>query len=317
MALERSARAGTDITLRAKIFDDLGETAEASGLLVYLFEPGVDSVDTALALDSGTPTYWDEGIFEFAYSIPPAGPDGLWTDKWFATLDEMTISGTFIFEVSASGQLVSIGNQLHINNIVDVTVPSGIMATDGSILEEPYSFSFMTTISPAYTDANKLLLEVGGALRGIQDDTIYMAILEASLEANLLTFRQTNLNGDFYLHARREWTTCRAAASLATNARAQAGMKRKKLGDLEVEYDLSAVNDLLDRVAACLARWEPQLMSGGYAKQVAVGFIKGELDPDRPHTGRAWSSRGEIPAANNKSLAAGHRRWKKGFRSNW
>jgi hypothetical protein len=324
MALRRSARAGEEITLRAEIFDDLGDAVQASGVLIYLFEPDAETTDLSNAVDAGSPTYWDEGIFEYEYTIPGTGPDGIWYDIWYATLNGQTLSGIFEFEVSASGVILPLEGQLDSNYVVSVTLPSGIAASDGSYLEDPYSFSFLTVVSPGYTNSSKVLLEVGGLLSGITEDTIYEAILEASLEANQLTFRQTDQNTEFYRHARREWTTCRAAAALVTNVRAQFNVKRKRLGDFEVEYDPRAFEDLLNRIAACLDRWEPQLIAGGYAKQTPVMFIKGELDPDRVEVGRLWAGRDDtdfrsehIPAANKRIDSNSKRRWKRGFKRNW
>ena len=319
MSLRRSTRAGTTVTLRARMFDDLGDAAQASGVAIRIYEP--DSTDP---YEIGTPSYWDEGIFEYDFAVPHMGPDGVWSDLWFATLNGQVISGVFSFEVSASGIIESLAGQLNSNNFVDVTLASGIAATDGALLQADYEFSFLTEITPAYSDATKVQLEVGAILGSLEDDTIYLAILEASLEANQLNFNKSNLNNDFFLHARREWTTCRAAASLAINERAKMLAKSKKLGDFSVEYDPNALDDLLERIAACLARWEPQLMAGGYAKQTPSMVIKGELDPDRPRTGRSWISNRDgtwisrrVPAANSKSRKATQRRWKKGFGSPW
>lgn len=319
MSLRRSARAGTTVTLRARMFDDLGDTAQASGVAVRIYEP--DAIDPC---EIGSPTYWAEGIFEYDFAIPDIGPGGLYTDLWTAQLNGQTLSGVFTFEVSASGSAYALDGQLHQNNFVEIAIASGILASDGGVLGEDYEFSFLTEISPQYTDLNKVQLEVGAAIPDLEDDAIYTAILEASLEADQLTFRKISQNNDFFLHARREWSTCRAAATLATNARACMRVTSKKLGDFSVNYNMHALDDLLDRIASCLERWEPQLMAGGYAKQTPSMLIKGELDPDRPSIGRSWISNREgdymsrrIPAGNCKSKQSGQRRWKKGFRSSW
>lgn len=319
MSLRRSARAGTTITLRARMFDDLGDAVQASGVAVRIYEP--DVTDPCVV---GIPTYWDEGIFEYDWDIPDEGPGGIYTDIWTAQLNGQTLSGVFEFEVSASGDAYALEGQLHQNNFVNVIVASGICASDGGLLEEEYDFSFLTEVYPQYTDLNKVQLEVGAAIPNLEDDAIYIAILEASLEADQLTFRKVLQNSDFFTHARREWTTCRAAATLATNVRAGMFVLNKKLGDFSVSYNAHALDDLLDRIAACLERWEPQLMAGGYAKQVPSMFVKGELDPDRPFIGRSWVSNKSgdylsrrMPAANSKTKSTTQRRWKKGFRSGW
>lgn len=324
MALRRSARAGTSIVLRARFDDDLEEPAQASGVMTYIFEPDEDCTDLGNAIESGVPTYWDKGIFEYTYTIPGNGPDGIWTDVWRGTLNGQVLEGTFNFEVSASGIISEVPGQLHENNIVEITVHSGILAIDTSSLQEDYIFSFMTEINPAYTNATKVRLEAGAAFPNLEDDVLYLAILEASLEANALTFNTTYQNSNFFYHARREWTTCKAAAILATNARASSGVSRKSLGDFAVQYDLRAVEDLLNRIAACLKRWETQLNAGGYGTMTPVTFIKGELDLDRPQFGRLWRSTENggttrrIPAANTREQdSTSSRRWLKGFTGRW
>ena len=318
MALRRSIRAGNEITLRARMTDDLGDAALASGVQINLYKP-----EDEIPFVTGSPTYWDEGIFEFSYTVPEDGPDGLWSDEWLAELNGETLSGLFTFEVSASGDILPLDGQLNFNNILDITIPSGIMATDGSVLEEDYEFTFSTSISPGYTDANKVMLEVGGVLGDLTEDIVYMAILEASLEADALTFSKIDQNTELYRHARREWTTCKAGAIIGSNVRSKFYAKAKRLGDLEVEYDPYALDDLLDRIVSCLDRWEPQLQTGGYATQTPVGVIKGEHDPDRPSIGRGWFSEGtdavsrRIPAANTKLKPRNKRRWAKGFKNRW
>ncbi|MBD3268458.1 hypothetical protein GF373_17460 [bacterium] len=319
MALDRSIRAGETINLRSRILDDLGDSAQASGVLITIYKP-----DETSPFEVGSPVYWTDGIFEYSFTTPTDGPDGVWTDVWTAELNGQSLRSEFSFEVSASGVITSLDDQLYKNNIVTVTIDSGILSSDGSSMEEDYEFSFLTEITPAYTDSSKVELEVGSVLTDVEDDTIYLAILEASLEANALNFQKTNLNSDFFKHARREWTTCRAAAVLATNARAKIINTRKTLGDFTVEYDPNALSDLLDRIVSCLHRWEPQLTSGGYATQTPVGTIKGEYDYDRPMIGRSWVSNSEgtyisrrVPAANSKMKNDNSRRWKKGYKGRW
>ena len=325
MALRRSARGGTTINLRARMLDDLGDDVQASGVQIYLFDSSQEpdeegQYDTLSAIHTGLPSCWEDGIFEYQYDVPENGPDGIWHDVWQGMINGQQLEESFSFEVSASGAINSLPGQFNNNNIVEVIVPSGIQAIDGSELGSEYSFTFMTTIVPAYTSPGKVMLEAGGAFPNATDEMLYVAILEASIEAEMLTFAKSNLNSSFYKHARREWATCRAAAALATNIRSMTNVKSKKLGDFSVQYDTDAANDLMDRVSACLDRWEKQLNSGGYATQTPGGVIKGETDPDRPKTGRMWRSTDEgnvtrrIPVANSKTRESGSRRWEKGYK---
>jgi hypothetical protein len=89
------------------------------------------------------------------------------------------------------------------------------------------------------------------------------------------------------------------------------------LGDFAVEYDTLGVENMLNKLRACIERWETQLNSGGRATQKATGVVKGELDPDRPAVGRMWESSApfnRIPIGNAKVKFKNRRRWKKSGR---
>jgi len=208
---------------------------------------------------------------------------------------------------------------IYANNIVLVELASGIEASDGTNLDGAYDFEFLTSISPAYTSVRKIRLEIGGYIRNLTDYTIQFANLEASIEADVLNFTDST-DGDMFRHARRQYTTCLAAAMLAGNL-GNRSLKTKTLGDLHVEYDTQGINDLNRKLDACLARWEPQLLGGGTARANAAPqmVIKGDLDPDRPIASRSWHSTQEgvsrrIPAANERVRYNTQRRYLRSFR---
>lgn len=325
--MSRSTIAGQEIRLKARFKDDLGEGAQASGIWLHIFQPSTPvMVDGSTSyLTTNDIEYMGEGVYQYGFSPPDCVPEGTWTDLWSGVLNCQLVSGEFTFEVYGGGDLEEIGGQLHQNNLVEVVLSSGIMATDGSYLSAGYSFEFLTTTSPAYTSIRKVKLEVGGFINELPDLTIQMAILEASLEADQLDFASQNSyaskNTALYEHARREWTTCKVALGLIDNLTTH-GLKSKTLGDLHVEYDTNAVFKTMQRIVACLEKWEPQLISGGLAKasQQPRRVVKGEYDPDRPKTGRLWedtdsSYSDPFPAANTEKRRTGHQRYKNIFKS--
>lgn len=322
----RAVRAGETIRLRTRFKDDLGDPAEASSVYIHIFEPEEENFELADAyLVSGVPTYLGEGIFEYEFAVPGTGPDGIWYDAWQGELTGQTLTAIMEFEVSASGLIIELPEtQLYQNDVVGVTVVSGIQATDGTTLDSEYEFEFMTTTSPAYTNIRKVLLRTGSFLTGIEYDVIQTAILEASIEANALTFSRTYTNLNVFRHARREFVTCLASSMLLNNL-ASGSLKAKTLGDLHVEYDTGGLSNALQGLEDCLSRWEPQLMTGGGAKanRNPKMVIKGEYDPDRPALSRIWQSTDEgtisrrIPAANTKELPTGKRRHLRTYRKRW
>ena len=149
----------------------------------------------------------------------------------------------------------------------------------------------MTTISPAYTSVRKVRLEVGGFIKNVPDYTLQTAILEGSIEADILTFQTSDINTSLYEHARREYVTCLAASSLLNNI-SSGSLRSKTLGDLSVWYNPDALKDAMGRALDCLDKWEAQVIAGGYARAGTnpARVIKGELDPDRITPGRLWES---------------------------
>lgn len=319
--MTRSVIAGQKINLRTRFRDDLTEPALASGVVLYIFDPDADSpLDTGSAYMSvSNPVYIGEGIYEYGFNVPDDADEGTWSDLWYGTLNSQLLSGEFNFLVYSVGEAVELGSQLNNNNIIEVILESGIQSIDGTYLDDGYTFEFLTTISPSYTDTRKVRLEIGSHLQELRDYTIQLVILEASLEADQLSFYETR-NSGFFEHARREWTTCKAALTLLDNVSSH-GLRSKSLDNLRVEYDPSIIMKTLSRLMACQERWEAQLIAGGYAKanNQPRSVVKGEYDPDRPTVGRMWSPTDgtlsdKVPAANTKDKNTSSRRWDNIFR---
>lgn len=316
----RSVRAGETIKLRARFKDDLQQATEATDVFVHIFEPDEDTSNLANAfVVSGIPTYLGQGIFEYEFMTPACDSGGTWHDVWEGELACQDINAEFAFSVVDTGSFAALPCQLYDNDLVEVILPSGIMALDGSDLESPYSFEFMVTTSPSYTNVRKVRLEIGGFLGNIQDDTIQTAILEASLEADVLTFTTSVTNNNLFLHARREYTTCLASSMLLNNL-GNLQLKSKTLADLSVSYDTNGIRDMLGKIQGCLEKWMPQLTSGGGARAASqpVMVVKGAFDPDRPAVGRLWESENNgfvigspTPAANIKLRNQNQRRYLK------
>jgi hypothetical protein len=312
----RSTRAGEIIRLRARFRDDLGDPADAGSVYVHIFEPDKDTTDLNEAMVvSGLATLLGQGIFEYEFDVPDCGPEGTWHDVWEGELTCQSIEDTLAFSVVASGIVESVEQQIHQNDVVEITIGSGIQDLSGSVhLEEQYEFEFMTTANPAYTNLRKVRLEVGSFVQGVPDATLQTKILEASLEADVLSFLPTKVNDKLYKHARREYVTCLTADGLLNNV-ASGSLKSKRLGDLAVEYDTASLAKAMDRVKDCMDKWLPQLLAGGGSKAASQPsyVVKGEKDPDRPLVSRMWESTRDdrMPVANDRTRKLGERRGKR------
>lgn len=198
-------------------------------------------------------------------------------------------------------------NLLRGNNLIEVILASGIKDTNNSYLGDEFSFRFLTTAYPAYSDVMKVRLEGAGFIGNLDDITIELAILEASLEADALVFNK-NLNlSPFFIHARREWVTCKALLMLLVNL-GNGLLKSKTLDNLSVSYDTGGLQTAMDKAYNCMLKWEGQIITGGTLKSTGnpMGVVKGSADPDRPVVGRLWVpvNRGGgsgIPAGNDKA----------------
>lgn len=204
-----------------------------------------------------------------------------------------------------------ITNQLVTNMQVLISLSSTIKNISGQSIGTDTEFYFTTIYDPLYSSVRKLRLEVGSFIKDLPDDTLNLAIFEASLMANGINWAK-NSNSDFFRFARREWVTCKAAETLLNNIVALLGATSKKLDNLEIHYDSKIGQVLLDKVQNCLAKWEAEVISGGHAIQSPSFVVKGDLDPDAPHVGRMWEKGPrfiQTPGSNSRVKPARSRRY--------
>lgn len=312
-----SIRVGTTGRLRARFVDAAQQPIQATTVTVDLFAPGLNPDVDPPTVSSLVPTYLGEGVFELVFTA--SGPGGLWADKWTGTILGTPTSATQHFTAISTGTVVSYPiHGLGENTLVEIILSKNIESLDGVSLTEDFSFFYTTTYNPLYSSVRKVKLDAGGLLGNIPEDTINLAILEASIEADVLNFRKEVINNNVFLHARRQYVTCLAAHGLAQNVLANGGViKSKALADFKVDYDVNILGDLLNRLNDCIKKWEAQVQTGGGARTVRGPkmVVKGELDPDRPAVGKMWYSLnpGEQPIGNNKYRVPGSRRWRTGW----
>ena len=261
-----------------------------------------------------------------------------------STIDPATVVsgvsvGVTLQDVEGNGYPVDLAASPSVNgSALDVTIPSGslsnnllitatlagtIAGTNGVSLGEEYSWSFTTTYSPMYTTLRRIRLSIGNFIQDVPDDTINFAIYMASLDADQMTWNQSDADNEYYEFVRQQWAHCRAEELLLMNTIGGSGsLKKKELGDLKVEYDTSTNSmPALDRALECKLKWEGALMAGGRQVQKAAGVVKGECDPDRPPIGRGWVHQrgglGSTPAANRKTLYSTQRRYYNRYAKGW
>lgn len=260
-----------------------------------------DTLDSSTVVSGVTVTVTAEGV---------NGDEDLLTSGVAAVsgvcIAKPTVTGSQIDIVVASGELTT-------NNLVTITLDSTIASESGATLGSDYSFSFTTTYSPYYCTLRKQRLEVGTFISDVADDTINLAIFEASLAADALTWGSTTTSSavtSYYNFVRAQWTCCKAQEILLINTTGGSNnLKSKELGDLRVEYQ-TGTNDALNRALACLERWEGALQAGGAQVQGPAMVVKGANDPDRPPAGRVWYKKDGMPVANTRYKNTNYRRYR-------
>jgi hypothetical protein len=229
----------------------------------------------------------------------------------------VTFSGSLPFVAAVSGsvlQITVVSGYIFDNNVVTVKLEDDIKSVYGVALSEDYEFYFSSSYTPMYSSVRKVRLEYGAQLSGVADDTINLAIFEASTLADALVWASASTSSTYFLRARREWTTCKAGEMLLTNMLGiHGGLRAKKLGDMEVQYSQNDLQITLERAINCTQKWLAVLHGGGYAVQTPTIAVKGEYDIDRPPIGRGWGrTSGGVPIANAKRRQNLARRWKSG-----
>lgn len=221
----------------------------------------------------------------------------------------LTASGSHLFITIPSGML-------KVNNVVSFVLDETLTNTSSVALSEDYEFYFTTKYEPLYSSIRRLKLDYGSFLTNVPDDTINLAIFEASKEADMLVNSLAITDNNYVNFVKKQWTTCKAAETLLRNVLSggvSGLVKSKRLGDLAVEYNTTAATNALDQALGCLAKWTPSLVTGGNTIQTPSMVIKGEFDPDRPPVGRGWLNQ-SMPAVNSKTLdTSTSRRYRTGY----
>jgi hypothetical protein len=218
--------------------------------------------------------------------------------------------------------------QLYQNNIVVITLASTIADTEGNTLGEEYTTYFSTPYYPVYTSLRRIRLDLGPIATSLSDETIMLAILEASLMADATTFITSTVNVAFRNTARREYVTCMAELILVMallGGSNSSGKMSKKLGDLSVSRTGAddRLEDTRDRLKECVGYWEIAVQTGG---DIAPGTslrpgssVKGRDAEDAIVVSREWEATTGVglyrPSINTTVPTGSSRRALKTWRS--
>lgn len=216
--------------------------------------------------------------------------------------------------------------QLYTNNIVLLELSETITDTDGNTLVGGFESYFSTPYTPLYTGIRVIQMDLGNVIADIPEETIMLAILEASIQADTLTYNNIR-NVQNYNLARKRYVTCLAESILVKGLLngTGGGRMRKKLGDLEVERygNDTDLKNTLDELEDCILTQLPIIQSGGelgpYTSVKPQVSVKGAWAEDAIYVNRQWEPTSGIGvsgrSAGNSIKYASGRRDLKTFRS--
>jgi hypothetical protein len=342
MAGRNSAQRGESIELTAFFFDADGDYTDPTDLKVSVYPPGSNPGTGAgpgeawvyeATLSSGgsgpqsSPSRTIEqtatGKFKYNLAIPADSDLGAAFDEWEGTIDTVEIDDVFTFTVVGGG---SIGTSvLYQNNVLFIELDETIAATDGATLEQDYLYYLTTTYTPMYSAIRRLRLDLGPLISDIPDDTLNLAIFEASLSTDAFSFQESSTD-TFFLHARREYATCMAELmlvdALSGNTSLSSRMS-KTLGDLSISRSGPDILKRREQLENCAARWQVVLETGGEVSPDTslkpVYSVKGATSDDATAVGREWEPMSTVGEGYQKPLANAYvqstsRRWNRTFR---
>jgi len=299
------------VELFVKFTDGVGDLITPSvGPTIDIFPPDKDPEDPdtvdgdALVLNATISSLGDigqagtylietvsTGMYRYRYPTSPTTEVGTYFDRWTATIDGGVVQTTFNFEVLEKLNTISLslGNNMR----VTITLDESIASTSSIKLSQDYEFHFYTPLSPFYASNQLIDLEIGSFISALSIEAIDYAILEASIEADVLSFKSIK-NTEWFEHARRQYVICRAAHILMRNSVSNP-LRRKKLAELEVEWD-NSFKDKFNELDDCVQEMKRILNSGGELGEGTslrpLTGIKGGSHIDRPAFGRTFDGSG-------------------------
>lgn len=192
---------------------------------------------------------------------------------------------------------------LRVNNKVSLTLTS-LFSTTGLTLPAPLEYHFTTQYEPLYGSHIMIRSRIGSYINDLPDETIYLALYLASLEADGLIRSTVGLSADTlaYLDTLKgRYAQVTASLTLLVNSSDfSIRRKSKSIGDMDVSWEQSPI---LERLYLDLRReqeeLEQALLNLGKPNLLPKMAIKGSWDVDRPMIGRGFDpTPAGAPAAN-------------------
>lgn len=181
------------------------------------------------------------------------------------------------------------------NRRVEIKIqPWAIQAADSSRPTSVITSLWFTTFNPLHANSKGLEIQAGTILANLPDSLLKLALFEASRWADAISKPPcTNPNLEYFAQIRYRYVILKALEYILGEIQGAVPVKRKLLGDFEIEFDTrNSDANLMTRVLNELAKLEPIVMSGG-CLGIGAGYgpvvtVKGANDPNRLLVSREW-----------------------------
>lgn len=184
------------------------------------------------------------------------------------------------------------------NKRISITIdPWAVSGTDGSEMTDSYTGMWTTPLTPMYSHLHLVQALGGKVIESMPAMLVNVAIYEASRYVdNVAVLTCNNPDTEYFCAIRNRYVTLRALLSLFDGYLGPALVKRKVLGDFEIEFDYrNTDSSVMSKYLNELEKLEPAVMNKGClgvgADHGMIGVTKGAYDPYRPIIARTH----EIP----------------------
>jgi hypothetical protein len=111
-------------------------------------------------------------------------------DPYLGPQTDLTAHGTWTSTLWQARFTLDANTYMSSNKEIAITIPSNLMATDGTVMGEKQEIYFTTTYDPLYVGVYAIRLKLGDLIADIPDDTINRIIYRNCILANWYSFQR-------------------------------------------------------------------------------------------------------------------------------
>jgi hypothetical protein len=284
----------------------------------YGYHPQASTTTSDDALvDAATPTALTSvGRYSYSYTIPDDMPSGDIYVWWEATIGDSVWRYLETLTVVNNNDDSQPTTDTLLSNTLYMLTLKNVESVDGDTIDVDYYFT--SSYDPYCTTYRNIFGRLSSYIKNVKEDTINYLIWQYCVEADNISLHcyDTDKQQPYFINAKRKFVEAAVIVNMLQTlsiGTASNNLKRKKLGDLEVEYNVSpqTLQNVLNNHIKEMEEWEQVLNSCGVlsagASHGMIAAIPSIHHPDRADHGRRIRKvYGSHVAANTKVLEPGH-----------